>query len=463
MGRFAYESETDSNPSVPTFFVAMTGDKGYSRQDFVQRWNDRGISKKHARFEQAVDTEKAGYFKASTESIQDKVFETLFPIVYRKDLGYRLSSWLGSNLDLEKGLWQVQVSSGPLGRSGAISSQKTQMLPLDQTESIIMFRGHHALADGVSLVAAFLELCDEAEEFQTRIKSEIKKREGRAKTLLQKILMLLKRFIWFCHGSIMALSYQFKLFWTTPENPFDQVLELGSTPKKGRTVSWCDAAPIDQVKFVAKCFGSKVTVNDVWVSCVTYAIKKQLEHHRERLQGTLELPKHVTVVVPVHLGGGILPPNQKIGNFIGAFAAQVPLTDNNLPEVHSTLSWVKKTPAALLTFLLAKSTVFLPLSLKQYLFSKASANACVTVTNVRGYDKELHIEGNTVQSLAGFVPLPPGVPIGVAVQSYAGDFSLSVTAQPWAVPDADQFLIWVLEGYQRMYEECKLKTRSTEH
>ena len=78
----------------------------------------------------------------------------------------------------------------------------------------------------------------------------------------------------------------------------------------------------------------------------------------------------------------------------------------------------------------------------------------MAVSNNRGYDKKLHINGMTVESAAGFIPLPPGLPIGVVVQSYAGTMSLSVTAEKWAVPDPDKFLRWVLDEYQRLCEEA---------
>ena len=74
------------------------------------------------------------------------------------------------------------------------------------------------------------------------------------------------------------------------------------------------------------------------------------------------------------------------------------------------------------------------------------------MSNVRGYDRKLHINGMEIQSAVGFLPLPPGIPVGLVVQSYAGTMSLTVTAEKWAVPDADQFLSWVLEEYRRLGE-----------
>ena len=128
MGRFSYESETETNPSVPTFFVALTGPKSFTAKDFVQIWKDKGISQKHARFDQAIDLDRPGYFQGSIVPIERKVSDTLFPVVYRRELSYRLSHWLGSSLPLDKTLWEVQVTSGPLGRSGAMSRAKTSCL-----------------------------------------------------------------------------------------------------------------------------------------------------------------------------------------------------------------------------------------------------------------------------------------------------------------------------------------------
>ena len=41
------------------------------------------------------------------------------------------------------------------------------------------------------------------------------------------------------------------------------------------------------------------------------------------------------------------------------------------------------------------------------------------------------------------------------VQSCAGVISLTVTAEKYAVPDADKFLSWVIDDYKRLCEEAK--------
>jgi hypothetical protein len=45
--------------------------------------------------------------------------------------------------------------------------------------------------------------------------------------------------------------------------------------------------------------------------------------------------------------------------------------------------------------------------------SDISCEACVVVSNNKGLDKKMHISGMTVEAAHGFLPLPPGLPIGV--------------------------------------------------
>jgi diacylglycerol O-acyltransferase len=464
IGRFSYDSETTANPSVPTIFLALTGPKPFTASNFIQLWQKQGLSEKHPRFEQRIDT-KPGFFSPATKPLEHRVADTMFPSLYRADLAHRMSHFLTAPLTVKEALWEVRVATGAVGTSGAISKIKSQHLPDDHTfESLILFRHHHALADGVSLAAAFVGLFEEAEELKQKVKAELKRRSKKAKSFLQKILKWLQRIIWFCHGSIQSIFYQTRLLWGMPQNPLELVLALsGEEPEVRRTVSWCDAAPLDEVKQVAHAHGRKITVNDVWVSCVSYAIAKQLEQHRERLAvhgKILPVFDNINVVVPVHLSGGVMLPNQSLGNFIGAFVARVPgeTSADRLAEVHETLSWLKRSPVPLIGYLTARTCSLLPVSWTKSLFRKASANACVSISNVRSSPLKLHLDGNTVQSIAGFLPLPPGIPVGVVITSYAGSVSLTVTAQPWAVPDADQFMLWMLEEYQRLLRQSGVST-----
>mmetsp|Transcript_7084 Transcript_7084/g.13026 ORF Transcript_7084/g.13026 Transcript_7084/m.13026 type:complete len:567 (-) Transcript_7084:198-1898(-) len=479
VGRFSLESETSTNPSIPTFFVALAGNKPFTAHSFAQLWKDRGMQDLHPRFHHVVSPTHVGYFEPNTEELD--IQDALPPMIYRNDLKHRIQACLTHPLNVNDALWQVQISSGILGSSGAIPGNKVELLRQEFPyfkESILLFRGHHALADGVSLTAAFGDLCDEAQELRDAVHHEVKRRMGRNKTILQRLQLYLKRLVWFLHGSVQATLHHVYLLLFTPNNPFSELQDLLQTEinqTDGRTVSWCDAAPLNQVKQVAKSMGKSVTINDVMVSCVTYAVAKQLEFHKTRLQAThpdnailKRVHNTINVVIPVHLGGGVLLPGQSVGNNLGAFCAQVPGegtigAEVRLQHVHESLHTVKNTPAPLLSYMLARvATSCFPISLKQWLFTSAitQSHACVAITNNRGSPRELHLDGQAIVSMAGFLPLPPSIPIGVSITSYNGEISLSVTAEPWAVPDSDLFLKWMLEEYARLEKITKAEEKT---
>ena len=60
----------------------------------------------------------------------------------------------------------------------------------------------------------------------------------------------------------------------------------------------------------------------------------------------------------------------------------------------------------------------------------------------------MHLEGRPVRAFVGFLPLPAGVPVGLVVSSYGKQITLTVTAEEYAVPNADKFLGWVREEYE---------------
>ena len=91
-----------------------------------------------------------------------------------------------------------------------------------------------------------------------------------------------------------------------------------------------------------------------------------------------------------------------------------------------------------------------------WLFENAHANASVVVTNVRGPDRVVHLDGREVVGTLGFLPLPPGIPIGMVIQSYANTLTLTIMAEPWAVPDADLFLSWIVEEYQALKRQANI-------
>ena len=501
VGRFSMLSETKGNPSVPVMVLALSG-KRLNAEDFVKLYYDRNIGTRHERFRSTTDD--FTNFKVVPEiKFQPPVTQMLsYPLIYRTQLKNWITDALLEPMDLSKSLWEANIfTGGHIGQSGAVPMSTFQKGKdtKHSVESLIIFRCHHVMADGVSLGTIFSDLMDEHEDFQNMIKMKLKAFQKHKKSFWKRLQFVL--YYW-CWGSIKAFAYQFYLYWAdlisrlTNSNPWillRQQVQNDDVSSESRTLSWCQATTLDEVKQVAAYFSTKtsrVTVNDVFCSCVTAAIAKLIHYHQNQHNDlNLSLP-NLNLVMPVHMQGGILLPGQSLGNKIGAIVSRLPglskedetplSPSERLERVHQVLSSRKKTPAAFWSFLLAKfvgsvgfgghniheittedsaKTKKISANLVPWIFEKAHANASVVVTNVRGPSKMVHLDGRRVEGSMGFLPLPSGIPIGVVVSSYANKLMLTVMAEPWAVPDADLFLSWIVEEYQTLKREAGIEEK----
>ena len=357
---------------------------------------------------------------------------------------------------------------------------------------MLLLTSHHALADGVSLAAALADMADEADDVQEAIHAAMAHRKAKRKSQSwwQRLVNLFRLGLWFVLGSMVVWFHQIQLLllaWLWDGNPWKTLHKLASPEEPSRTVSLTRAGSLEQAKWTADVLSrvnkSKITVNDVFVAAISGALVRQLQHHRQVLgakqpieqdetendnertkvqKQLLTKQEHMTLVVPVHLKGGLVLPNESVGNNIGAFCARVPGESDDLTpaqrlaQVHRSLQTVKNTPAPYLSHWIATLCArILPPSWASYVYQSANAGATAVVTNVRGYPKAMHYQGREVESVYGFIPIPPGIPIGVVVQSYNGKMTLSLTAESWAVPDGDQFMAWALEEYMALVEAAR--------
>jgi hypothetical protein len=542
VGRFSLVSETAQNPSVPVLVMAMTG-KPYFAEDFRRLYQERKVAEKHPRFGARLDDTKTHFVfdnggdpaasnnnndsrgVSGVENVRDVAYPRI-PVTELKDRVNDAS--LYEPLDLNSRLWEAWTATGGVvGQSGAIPAATNAIDEQgkgdeENVESLLLFRAHHCLGDGVSLGALFSDLTDEGPEIEAMIRDQIKiyKKKKMGTPWWKKLFFVLYYWIF---GTMRALLYQIYLYaiswydqyehddpWMILKAIYDEKRNSNIDRKRQqaippRSLSWQTIAPVEEVKRVAKFHSevnrkqtgqkSKVTINDVFCSCASAAIVKQLAYHRAvnpKLSSSgrrLSLPS-MNLIIPVHLQGGILLPGQGMGNKIGAMVSRIPgehLTAQNIDsddrsamaqerliQVHSVLNSRKQTPVAALSYLMASFMGYLspssssssetnstgytvgssPSSWTPWIFRKAHANASVVVTNVRGPEQPLHIQGRPVRAFWGFLPLPAGVPVGLVVNSYDNKISMTVTAEEYAVPDAEQFLGWVKDEYELLKQRA---------
>jgi hypothetical protein len=394
------------------------------------------------------------------------VSSTSHPIATNENiLKERIESMLSTQLDLKAKLWEVQLSCGDIGSSGAISIEKAKKraVPLmEERETIALFRIHHALCDGVSASIVIAEASDEADRLSKWSESEIMKRRTQmmrvGKSVKSVFETICKWFLFYVVGSIHAITL---LFWRimVSSNPFDEIITKDGGLRHERGVAWRPVAPLIEMKHVAKSVSPSATLNDLTVSMVAYAIERQLQEHvdQDRIN-SCDFKRGFNIVIPVHLTGGVFRPGDQLGNKIGAFVTNIPTKSKRTTSSRQRLLTISKclkegrsSPAPFIAWNLAKFfSNYTPDWCSQYVMKKGNAKSVAVVSNVRGFPFQVHWLGHKIEQICAFLPLPSGIPIGVLVHSYDGEVSFSVHAEKRAVPDTERFIDLMIEEYKRI-------------
>jgi hypothetical protein len=393
--------------------------------------------------------------------LDNQIVETPHP---HGELAKTLESKILSPMDATKGLWDISFSCGELGSSGAIPEDigNEERQKCDK-ETVALIRIHHSLCDGVSIAVAIGDLSDEAGYLRERIHEEIKRRQKTEppQAYYYFVVSVISSFF-FMFKFVLACFYALVLqLWKmfNSRNPFETVLSLSEIPANSRSIHWENVTTLEEMKAVAKRVSSKTTINDVACAMVTHAIKKQLEEHSRSMDDRVKIriPNQVNITIPVHLSGGILRPGDQLGNNIGGFVSTIPLDISNeqssisrLQQISKILQREKALPSPLISWQLARMFTRGPLNFCTFVLKKFSANSVAVVSNVKGFPIPVHWLGRRVQFLCAFLPLPPGIPIGVVISSYAGMVSFGLNADKRAIPDARKFSNWMLDEFERI-------------
>jgi hypothetical protein len=460
IGRFTMRSQTKEHPSIICFFVSLAHEEGnlLDIRDFRRAWKKRVIDQ-HERFHSRVCSTDDRYFEVVDQSLEECIIEAKHPT--KENMPSIIENRILSQMDVTKTLWEIQLSSGPLGSSGCIPDVYIDPKENLERETVAIFRVHHSLGDGISMAVAVGDLCDEGKTLRDEMEGEYRKhmhQDDDMVFIFSFILSLFKTLlymIWFMFASAYALMRQF-IRMVSSQNPFEQVLTL-SELDYGRSIAWRPVASLDEMKKTVKRVHHKGTLNDLSVAMTSHAVMMQLHEHAK--DKPVRIPKYVNISIPVHLNGGLLPPGEQIGNKIGGLCASIPFTLDNQPRkrlkvISNILRREKMTPQPILSYIMCRFfSDFAPDWLTKWSLRKFSANSVAVISNVRGWPFATHWLGKRVKFLTAFMPLPPGVPIGVMVQSYAGDISFSINADKRVVPDAEKFADWMLEEYKRLASE----------
>lgn len=367
------------------------------------------------------------------------------------------SKLLSQSLDRDKPLWDVHVVDGLINGRGAL-----------------IFRVHHALADGVAGIELMKLLLDPTPEVPTVIP---KRRYRKARAPEQHSLG--DNISGMIHGTLGSLlefeagmlHFAQTMLADTNESSLKGLLGLlpefsaaierlpFNKPCTGaRRFCWAEIAMAD-VQKVREVAGG--TVNDVILTVVTRALVRYVKLH-----GQSVVNRFVRIVCPVNLRAAEHK-NDGLGNQISFLPVALPMDARGpirtLQAVTQRTATLKHSGALGFVALAAKWLAAAPLPL-QALFWQSIPEIILPIpalnmicTNVVGSPTPLYALGKKM--LAAYPQVPTGYDLGVgcAAHSYNGKLFFGLIADTHAALDVDRLRDFVTQSFEELREAASVK------
>ena len=368
----------------------------------------------------------------------------------KAELQDMVSDMMAAPLDPHKPLWQVHLIEN-FG-SG----------------SVVLFRIHHCIADGIALVYVLLAAADrEADapwpeelprknqrmasfDFKWPIAGFIRgvqKFRDTTEKIGRKVVVEFKDSV-FEPGRLMEFAKKSTHMSADVGGVLTKLVFMPPDPKtafKGRLGSrknavWTDPIPLDSLKSIGHAIRD-ATVNDVLISLITGAMRRYLKS-RNYPVNTLDL----NVLVPVN----IRKPGTEVelGNKFSLIFLTLPVYIEDavlrLKEVKRRMDALKNSADAMVNFGLLSAVGFMPPGMAKPLAHYFSNKASGILTNVPGPKEPLYFAGSEIKNMMFWVPRAGDIGLGVSILSYNGKVSVGLAADEGLMPDGEA----LLEGFE---------------
>jgi NRPS condensation-like uncharacterized protein len=291
---------------------------------------------------------------------------------------------VGTLLDATRPLWRVHVIQREPGGT------------------TLLFRVHHAIADGFSLLSVLLSLCDAPHEAAQPPK-------GSGRSL----------------GSLLGYTRSALRLLFLPPDPRSTLKAPLGTEKR---IAWTRPISLDLVKSAAHAHGA--TVNDLLVSAIAGALRQTFVRRRERC-------RDVRAMVPVNLREG--SPSADEGNHFGLVVLDLPVSIGDaharLAAVKASMDVRKATREAVVAHVILRAMGFLPRALEGLGVAFFATKSSLVLTNVPGPKERVSFLGATVDRILFWVPQSGRMGLGVSVFSYAGSVTVGVMSDARVIDD----------------------------
>ncbi len=303
-------------------------------------------------------------------------------------------------LDRSRPLWEVHLVEGHGGGAA------------------LVFRIHHALADGMALTRVLLELTDAlpGAPAVAPVRRPARSRSAATRTVLT--------------GAARLVPTLRQLLLT--RNPASDV---GGTPGHRKRVLWSAPLPLAGLKRAGSLVDA--TLNDVLLSGVAGALHAyQVEHGAS--------PRDLVTMVPVNLRPLDRPLPRELGNRFALLFLPLPsragTTRERLVETKHRMDWLKGSPEVAMTAALIAVIGRTTGALERVVVDFFADKAIGVTTNVAGPREQRRLAGVDVTGVLGWVPGSGRHTVGVCIFTYAETVRVGIMADATVVTDPEALL-----------------------
>ncbi len=353
------------------------------------------------------------------------VHETLEPPGDDAALQAHVEQYLHRPFDRQHPLWEVHLIEGYGG--GAV----------------VLFRIHHALADGIALTRVLLSMTDDGasvDDERPPDESEPSPPASLVSTGISLARETAEQVARLANPTGLASTLGMGaragkvvrdlLFINNPPNV------VSGTPGLHKRVVWTQPVPLGPLKNVGRLAGA--TLNDVLMSAVAGALYRYQQEHDAT-------PVDLVTMVPVNVRPLDKPLPRELGNqFALVFFTFPSATEGRLARLAETkrrMDWLKSSPESVLTFGLITAIGFSTPVLERYVVNFFANKAIGVTTNVMGPREPRTFAGVPMTGVLGWVPGSGTQTVGVCIFTYAGTVRVGFMVDVGVVPDPQALLV----------------------
>lgn len=348
-----------------------------------------------------------------------------------------------------------------------------QLLFIENYEdgNAIIFRVHHAYADGLALISVFHSITDEtpnvtpivhgrtarhqeAVNDNISINYEWPRYQHAVDSALHRIDRYGRLARKLSSEGLQILSHQESLKELVGDGvrAVAELAQLAALPPdskkllKGplgvrKTCAWSDPISFEKFHGIAKVLGCKI--NDLLLSCVAGALREELLTRGAKLDGE---KIHVTVPVNIRptdkVNMGVNP--EDLGNCFGTVFVPLPIgIDNPIERVYKLkhdMIALKQSLQPALSYAILYASGLMPRTLQKSLLESFGNKTSAVLSNVPGTRDARYLSGARIKEQLFWVPQTGDLGLGLSIISYAGQIQFGLVGDAKLFPKPERIV-----------------------